>query len=69
MVVLEWLACYFQLFGMRRLSLGNGETALLLTYLSKGIERIQGTTEVLHMYITECCRESVKCLTIGWCSV
>ena len=38
----------FQLFGMRKLSLGNGERALLLTYLRKGIERIQGTTEVLH---------------------
>ena len=36
-----------QLFGMRKLSLGNGEGALLLTYLRKGIERIQGTTEVL----------------------
>ena len=41
MVVLEWL------FGMRGLSLRNGERALLLTYLRKGIERIQGTTEVL----------------------
>ena len=29
-----------QLFGRRRLSLGNGETALLLIFLRKGIERI-----------------------------
>ena len=35
---------HFQLFGRRRLSLSNGERALLLTYLRKEIERIQGTT-------------------------
>ena len=29
---------------MRRLSLGNGEKVLLLTFLRKRIERIQGTT-------------------------
>ena len=34
--------------GMRKLSLGNGERALLLTCLRKGIERVQETTEVLH---------------------
>ena len=38
----------FQLFDMRKLSLGNGDRALLLTCLRKGIERIQGTTDILH---------------------
>ena len=47
MVVLEWFSMLEQLFGMRRLSLGNGERALLSTYLRKGMKRIQGTTEVL----------------------
>ena len=42
-----------QLFGMRCLSPGNVEKALLLR---KGIERSQGTTEVLPYCV---CRESV----------
>ena len=37
-----------QLFGMRRLSLGSEERVLLLTYLRKGIGRIQGISKVLH---------------------
>ena len=35
-----------QLFDRRRLSLGNGETALLLIFLRKGIERILVIIEV-----------------------
>ena len=38
--MVDLLSSYFQLFGRRRLSLGNGETALLLIFLRKGIERI-----------------------------
>ena len=42
MVDREWLTClssYFQLYGRRRLSPGNGGRALLLIYLRKGTDR------------------------------
>ena len=46
----EWLTClssYFQLYGRRRLSPGNGGRALLLIYLRKGTGKTLLTTGVL----------------------
>ena len=74
MVDLEWKTClssYFQLFDRRRLSLGNEETALLLIFLRKGIERILVIIGVAITLLSVVGKVFCKILnlTIDWCNV
>ena len=51
MVAREWFTCwsiYFELSGMRRLYLRNGERGSLVIYLRKVIRKSQVITGVLH---------------------